>query len=89
MMEELRARENLNFNTFHADFKDFSGERKYSAVLVFGLFQILDWNEIMLLKNKISQWLREGGLLFVTSFIVEDDSHHKIKDNAKEIGKSS
>jgi tellurite methyltransferase len=89
MMEELKARENLNFKTFHADFKDFSIERKYSTVLVFGLLQILDWDEITLLKNKISKWLREGGLLFITSFTVEDDSHHRIMETSKEIGKNS
>jgi cyclopropane fatty-acyl-phospholipid synthase-like methyltransferase len=89
MMDEIKAHEKLNFNTFHADFKDFSSERKYSAVLVFGLLQILDWDEIALLQNKISRWLREGGLLFITSFTVDDGSYSKIKESSKEIGKNS
>lgn len=89
MMEGMKVREKLNFKTFHADFKDFPNDKKYSAILVFGLMQILDWDEIDLLKRKISGWLQEGGFLFLTSFTVADASHKTIRENSKIIGKNS
>ncbi len=46
MMEEIKAAENLNFNTMNSDYKKISGTKKYSAILVFGLIQILDWEGI-------------------------------------------
>lgn len=88
-MEDIKAYKKLNFNTFHADFKDFSDSNKYSAILIFGLMQILDWDEIALLKKKVSGWLQVDGLLFLTSFTVEDDSHKILRESSKEIGKNS
>ena len=88
-MKEMKAHENLSFNTFHADFKDFPGDRKYSAILVFGLIQILNWDEIALLKNKIAGWLQKEGLLFITSFTTKDSSFKTIRENSEKIGKNS
>jgi tellurite methyltransferase len=89
LMKEIKKAEKLNFNTFNTDFKNFTSNKNYSAVLVFGLIQILDRDEIELLKNKISSWLKKDGLLFITSFLVSDDSHERIRNESKEIGKNS
>ncbi len=89
MMDEIKNTEKLNFNTFNKDFKNFKSNKNYSAVLAFGLIQILDRDEIDLLKNKISSWLKKDGLLFITSFLISDDSHKRIKNESKEIGKNS
>ena len=89
LMNELKEAEKLNFNMFNMDFKNFTSNKNYSAVLVFGLIQILDWDEIDLLKNKISSWLNKNGLLFITSFLVSDDSYERIKNESKEIGRNS
>lgn len=88
-LEEIKLQKKLRFNTLLTDFKDFPETKRYSAVLVFGLIQILDRDEVALLKNKISGWLKNGGLLFLTSFTIEDDSHKTIRENSLEIGKNS
>lgn len=89
LMNENKKAEKLNLNTFNTDFKNFTSNKNYSAVLVFGLIQILDRDEIDLLKNKISSWLNKDGLLFITSFLVPDDSHKRIRNESKAIGKNS
>lgn len=89
MLEQIKLKEQLHFNTYNSDFKIFSSVKNYSAVMLFGLIQILDWDEINLLKRRIVEWLKEGGLLFITSFTVDDDSLKVIKQNSEQIGKNS
>lgn len=89
LMKEIRKQNKLNFCTYHSGFKDFFSEEKYSSVLVFGLMQILDWDEIYLLKNKIDSWLHKNGLLFLTSFTTKDNSHNTTMQNSERIGKNS
>ena len=89
LLEELKETEKLNFRTFHSDYKNYIGNKNYSAVLLFGLMQILDWEEIDLLIKKISGWLKAGGLLFITSFTTSDESYNIIMKDSKKIGKNS
>lgn len=89
IMEDVKKKENLSFKTYNSDFKNYDTDKNYSAILVFGLIQILDREEIELLKHKISKWLRKDGLLFLTSFLTKDDSHKKIMEESLNIGKNS
>lgn len=88
-LENIKREGDLPINTFTADYKNFAGEDRYSAVLLFGLLQILGWDEIEILKGKIFNWLKKDGLLFVTAFTISDDSHGKIISDSVKIGKNS
>ena len=64
--------ESLPITTHHGGFETHDGG-PYAAVLVFGLVQILTWEGIELLARRAHEWLRPGGLLFVTAFTTDDD----------------
>jgi cyclopropane fatty-acyl-phospholipid synthase-like methyltransferase len=61
----------------------------YSGILVFGLIQILPWEDIHLLLDKIKQWTRQGSLVFITGFTVLDASFARYSQTWKTIGKNS
>ena len=89
ILEEVKKKEKLSFEFFNTNFMKYNNNKKYSAILLFGLMQILDWEEIELLKIKIAEWLKEGSLLFITSFTTKDLSHKKIIEESINIGKNS
>ena len=89
MMKEVKKKENLTFEIFNSDFKSFVNDKSYAAILLFGLIQILDWDEIIILKDKISRWLKKGGLIFLTSFSTKDESHKEILKVSKKVGRNS
>ncbi len=61
----------------------------YSAVLLFGLLQILTRAEINSLIKSLYNWVAEESLLFITAFSTEASSFVLHKENDKEIGKNS
>ena len=61
----------------------------YSGILVFGLIQILTWEDIDLLRQKIKQWTHKGSLVFMTGFTVADASFGRYSRTWKKIGKNS
>jgi len=89
LKENVREVENLSYRTYQAGYKEFKGISSYSGILVFGLMQILDWDEIEILKRRLSGWMREGSLLFITAFTTSDDSHQTIRKNSRRIDKNS
>jgi len=66
-----------------------TGNTKFSAILVFGLIQILSWKKIELLIKKIDNWLKPGGYLFITGFTILDLSYEKYKNSWERIGNNS
>jgi cyclopropane fatty-acyl-phospholipid synthase-like methyltransferase len=74
---------------YTAGFEDFeSEENAYSTVLLFGLIQILRWDEIERLIERISGWCGDGALVFVTAWTVDDPSFERFR-NGKQIGRNS
>ena len=70
----------------------FSFEQKvdyYSAVLLFGLLQILTREQISQLKASMYDWVAEESLVFITTFSTEDPNFASHKENDTEIGKNS
>ncbi|MCF6270603.1 MAG: hypothetical protein L3J41_12890 [Melioribacteraceae bacterium] len=61
----------------------------YSAILIFGLIQILDWKSINTLVSKIDKWTSKGSLIFITAFSKKDASYIKYKKEWNEVGKNS
>jgi cyclopropane fatty-acyl-phospholipid synthase-like methyltransferase len=80
----------LRVKTIEADFFDFMPKtKKYSAIMVFGLLQILNWSMVNSLFNRAKKMLNKNGLLFVTAFGTKDDSYKTCVKNCVEIGKNS
>ncbi len=61
----------------------------YSAVLIFGLLQILTRDEIDSLIKSLYDWTAEESLIFITSFSTEEPTFESHKKNDKEVGKNS
>jgi cyclopropane fatty-acyl-phospholipid synthase-like methyltransferase len=61
----------------------------YSAVLIFGLLQILKRDEIDFLVKQLEHWAGQNSLLFITVFSIKDPSFEKNKKEDKEIGHNS
>jgi hypothetical protein len=89
-VSELASREHLRVKTYHCGFSEFSSEGDvYSGVLLFGLLQILCWEEIGLLKTRLDGWTENGSLLLVTAFTTDDPSYEVCSKDWKQIGKNS
>jgi cyclopropane fatty-acyl-phospholipid synthase-like methyltransferase len=61
----------------------------YSAVLIFGLLQILNRSEIEYLFENLKTWIGSGGLVFISTFSISDPSYNSHKNDDKEIGYNS
>jgi cyclopropane fatty-acyl-phospholipid synthase-like methyltransferase len=88
-LSQTAIKEKYAITTQQVDFKNFNPESKYSAILVFGLIQILDWKSISILLDKIENWLAKDGFIFITGFSVNDASFSKYKKNWTSLGKNS
>ena len=66
-----------------------TGNTQFSAILVFGLFQILSWGKIELLKKKLFDWLIPGGHLFITAFTTLDASYNTYNKKYQKVGENS
>ncbi len=86
----ISKKENIKINAYQTDFSKFAaGNKPYSAVLIFGLLQILDWDSIKLLLDKINYWTVTGSLIFVTAFLTGDNSYKKYQEKWVREGKAS
>ena len=73
----------LPVTAYESDFQAFDPQSKiYGGILLFGLIQILNRNQIESLKQKMDGWLAPKGHLFVSAFTVEDNTSGAInKEN--------
>jgi tellurite methyltransferase len=86
----LATQEALPIRTYQCDFATFVPPTDaYSGILVFGLIQILSWNAIEVLLDKLRHWTTEGSLVFVTAFTVADVSFADYSRKWKPLGKNS
>ncbi len=88
-LEKIGNNENMKINPVRSGIKDFTGKSKYSAILLFGLMQILELNEIKILNRKIVGWMNNKSILFITAFTVADPGFAKISADSQKIGKNS
>lgn len=80
---------NYSINAEQCNFQNFNSIKTYSAVLVFGLIQILDWKSIQLLIDKIDSWIIRGSTVFITAWSTKDSSFHKYSNEWSRCGKNS
>lgn len=65
------------------------GGMRFGTVLVFGLVQILTWDQIRKLINHIDQLTRPDGIVILTGWTVDDSSHTHARDLGEQLGPNS
>jgi cyclopropane fatty-acyl-phospholipid synthase-like methyltransferase len=86
----IAAQEGLSIRTHQCAFDTFVPQVVfYSGILIFGIIQILSWEAIDLLREKVKHWTHEGSLVFITGFTVADPSFTRYSQTWKTIGKNS
>lgn len=77
-VSRISEKENHSINVYQKSFDNYIPKNSpYSAILVFGLIQILDWDSIHLLLDKIDEWTERGSVVFITAFTIKDDTYKK------------
>lgn len=75
---KIKKREHYKINAFQQGFNEFGySNSPYSAILVFGLLQILDLKSVSLLARLIGKYTTNGSLVFITAFSIKDASFKK------------
>jgi cyclopropane fatty-acyl-phospholipid synthase-like methyltransferase len=89
-MSAIAARERLPVHAHQCSFEEFVPQVDfYSGILIFGVIQILPWEGIDRLCEKVKQWTHKGSLVFITGFTVTDASYPRYAQGGKTIGKNS
>jgi len=89
LIEQI-SQQNLNLEVFHKDFSEYKPKANtYDAILVFGLIQILSEEQIKLLVEKASIWLKKDGLIFLTGFTKQEKVFMPKTDLWKKLSESS
>jgi len=89
-IEILKKFRHGKINYIQTDVSKFqSPSNYYSAILLFGIIQILTPKEINNLVDNTKLWIKNGGLIFVTAFGKDDDIYKNCKKSWKEIEKNS
>ena len=89
-IEQVASDEGLKVLTCHTGFETYEPETDcYSAVLLFGLIQILSWAQIELLMGHISAWTDKDSLVFISAWSVADPSYPRISHDWEKCGKNS
>jgi tellurite methyltransferase len=88
-INKISSEKNYSVSAFHIDFQNYYTEKIYSAILAFGLIQILDWSSISSLIDKIESRIIKDSLVFITAFSVKDYSYQKYSTQWKAAGRNS
>jgi tellurite methyltransferase len=89
-IDEIVAKEKIPVRTYCCDCEDFAPEAdSYSAILVFGLIQILTRESIDLLLEGIGAWTDKGSLVFTTAFTTADPLYPEHCQDCQSIGENS
>ena len=91
LLKSEAQKNNWKLRAYQKTFSEFEPDDSahYSAILIFGLIQILSWQEIEELLRKIDNWTKKGSFVFVTGFTVRDPSLEKYQINWKTVGTNS
>jgi 2-polyprenyl-3-methyl-5-hydroxy-6-metoxy-1,4-benzoquinol methylase len=88
-LHEYASEHSLSIKAEALGFADLRASNgSFSAVMIYGLIQILDWDQIRLLLRKVDDWLSEAGIVFITAWTTEDPSFWAFMQNEC-VGKNS
>ncbi len=86
----IAAREQLPIRTHHGGFAQFAPPATpYGGVLLLGILQLLSWEEIRLLLERIESWTAAGSLIFVTAFSTADPAYGRRMAGSRRVGRNS
>jgi cyclopropane fatty-acyl-phospholipid synthase-like methyltransferase len=60
----------------------------YGAICLFGLIQLLTWDSIGLLRDRVGLWSGKGTVVFLKAFTTEDSAFEKCARGWRSIGKN-
>ncbi len=90
IIRNMAEREELKISTYVSGFAELSPQSgPYSGILLLGLLQLLSWDEIGLLTQKIRAWTSNGSLVFVTAWTTIDPAYEKKKAELEAVGRNS
>ncbi len=91
MVAGRAAKEKLPIRSVCAAIEDFEPEvTSYGGILGFGLIQILTWQSIETLRNRIEHWTTAGSLIYLTAWTKHDPSYARcLAEKWEPIGQNS
>lgn len=89
LVREMSGRENLPVTLWHGSYMDFQPDEPLAGVACFGLLQILPRHAIASLLFRLQQWTQPGGLLFLTTWHVDDPDYDRVRDSWQEVHRHS
>jgi 2-polyprenyl-3-methyl-5-hydroxy-6-metoxy-1,4-benzoquinol methylase len=90
MADKVAAKEKLPITTYPVGFENFRADNApYSAILLFGVIQVIPRDKVDLLVQDIRRWLGNSGLVFIAAFSTEDPSYEESVAGHESIGKNS
>ena len=83
-------RENLKVRAVLRSFEEFTGNPGcYEGILLLGLIQVLSWDSISLLQEKVKSWAGPKAHIFVTAFTTADSVFEELATEGKPVGRNS
>lgn len=90
ILRGIAEREGLEININVSGFADFTPQSEpYSGILLLGLLQLLSWDEIGLLTQKINAWTSSNSLIFITAWTTIDPAYESKKAELETVGRNS
>ncbi len=83
-VSSVAEQEGLPIQIYRCGFEAFAPQTEgYSAILIFGLIQILAWESIELLLGRMRSWTRSGSVIFARAFTTADASFERTRRSRK------
>ncbi len=86
---EVVQQEELPVELWHGSFLDYQPEEPLGAVLCFGLLQTLPRTLGASLLHRLRRWTQPGGLVFLTTWHVDDPSFNRINETWDKVSRHS
>ncbi len=89
-INRIASESNQPIRAYCTDFEDFvPPETPFGAVLLFGIIQMLEWESINLLIEKIQAWTAPGSHILISAFTTDDPGFGRIAATSEKVGKNS
>lgn len=84
----------LPIRSWHSSFESFEPGttvdfESYGAICLFGLIQLLTWEAIAILRDRVTAWSGPGTTIFLTAWTTQDPSFEKCAQQWRSVGRNS